>query len=125
MPLTRTIEQGDFAAEHLGNNTHFLTALGETSEVDQAVGDYLAGSNRGDACDWYEHATTSGDFYQDARGLRCARFAVAHKNVDDFTYSITGRVKDATARQTGNKNSGCAHRLTLDAGGLGHGRMGA
>jgi hypothetical protein len=115
LSAARTIHEGNFATQNFRNHTHFAAALCEAPKVDDAVGNNLAGRNRSDTRDWHQNSSTPGDFNQKAGGPRGTRFSVRHNNVDDFADSISGRVEDATARQTGYKNSGCAHRITLDA----------
>jgi hypothetical protein len=102
------------ATQNLGDYSHLLAALGESTKVDQARGDYLASRNRGDSGDWHKHATASADFNQHAGCLWSARFTVGDKNVDDFSYAVSRWVKDATSSQSGYKDSRCAHPSTLD-----------
>jgi hypothetical protein len=112
--FARAVEQANLAAQNFGNHANLLTALGEAAKVDEPGGDDLTGVDRGDSANWHKNTAPATDFNQQSGDLWSARFTVCDKNVDDFSNAVSRWVKDATASQSGDEYSCCAHPSTLD-----------
>ena len=110
----RSVAQEDATTDELGHDPHLAAALLEAAHVDQAGGDDLARTDRGDTADREEHVTPTGDLHDQPDDPGRVIGTEDDDHVAHLAQPVARGVEDGAAGQAGDEYPLRAHDSSVD-----------